>query len=162
MIATNVCEWLYVLIEETKHEIVHLSGKNLIRDKPFNKFLICIIEHHATLINSTSHNKHCDDRNVFGVVVTNASTFLFPCTIEYSLICAVILFEMWKHIETIKKKEVNNNIKRDKNLNRNAEKILDVLRISEYYALNNCLTSVKLPLPSNLNFKVVLLNLLNL
>jgi hypothetical protein len=25
MIATNLCEWLYVLVEETKHEIEHLS-----------------------------------------------------------------------------------------------------------------------------------------
>lgn len=31
-----------------------------------------------------------------GSLVQNASPFLFPCTIEYSLICAVILFEMWK------------------------------------------------------------------
>lgn len=26
MIATNLCEWLYVLVEETKHEIHHLAG----------------------------------------------------------------------------------------------------------------------------------------
>lgn len=25
MVATNLCEWLYVLVEETKHEIVHLQ-----------------------------------------------------------------------------------------------------------------------------------------
>lgn len=36
-----------------------------------------------------------------GSLVTNASPFLFPCTIEYSLICAVILFEMWKKVKTI-------------------------------------------------------------
>lgn len=39
-----------------------------------------------------------------GSLVTNASPFLFPCTIEYSLICAVILFEMWKKMKTIKVK----------------------------------------------------------
>lgn len=33
-----------------------------------------------------------------GSLVQNASPFLFPCTIEYSLICAVILFEMWKQL----------------------------------------------------------------
>lgn len=27
MVATNLCEWLYVLVEETKHEIVHLANK---------------------------------------------------------------------------------------------------------------------------------------
>ena len=25
MVATNLCEWLYVLVEETKHEIFHLA-----------------------------------------------------------------------------------------------------------------------------------------
>lgn len=28
MVATNLCEWLYVLVEETKHEIIHLEHKN--------------------------------------------------------------------------------------------------------------------------------------
>lgn len=35
-----------------------------------------------------------------GPLVSNASSFLFPCTIEYSLICAVILFEIWKKVKT--------------------------------------------------------------
>lgn len=30
MIATNLCEWLYVLVEETKHEIIHLGGTYII------------------------------------------------------------------------------------------------------------------------------------
>lgn len=38
----------------------------------------------------------CHRTNIMGSLVQNASPFLFPCTIEYSLICAVILFEMWK------------------------------------------------------------------
>lgn len=40
----------------------------------------------------------CRRTNIMGSLVQNASPFLFPCTIEYSLICAVILFEMWKQI----------------------------------------------------------------
>lgn len=28
MVATNLCEWLYVLVEETKHEIYHLNHEN--------------------------------------------------------------------------------------------------------------------------------------
>lgn len=38
----------------------------------------------------------CRRTNIMGSLVQNASPFLFPCTIEYSLICAVILYEMWK------------------------------------------------------------------
>lgn len=36
-----------------------------------------------------------------GTLVQNASPFLFPCTIEYSLVCACILFEMWKTVKSI-------------------------------------------------------------
>jgi hypothetical protein len=32
-----------------------------------------------------------------GTLTQNASPFLFPCAIEYSLICAAIMYEIWKH-----------------------------------------------------------------
>lgn len=38
------------------------------------------------------------DVDVLSTLVRNASPFLFPCTIEYSLICAAILYVMWKNI----------------------------------------------------------------
>lgn len=44
----------------------------------------------------TTASVACRRTNIMGRLVQNASPFLFPCTIEYSLICAVILFEMWK------------------------------------------------------------------
>lgn len=82
LIATNLCEWLYVLVEETKHEIHHL-------------------EHSMTSKTNTSLQnleESCRRSNIMGTLVQNASPFLFPCTIEYSLICAVILYEMWKEV----------------------------------------------------------------
>lgn len=36
-----------------------------------------------------------------GSLVQDASGFLFPCTIEYSLICAAILYVMWKNISKV-------------------------------------------------------------
>lgn len=95
MVATNLCEWVYVLVEETKHEIDHLGHHN---------------EHHAFLPMNSTHDIHkratsveivveCRRTNIMGRLVQNASPFLFPCTIEYSLICAVILYEMWKKIK---------------------------------------------------------------
>lgn len=82
MIATNLCEWLYVLVEETKHEIHHLE--------------------HSIPETNISQNEttelHCRRANIMGALLQNASPFLFPCTIEYSLICAVILYEMWKEV----------------------------------------------------------------
>jgi hypothetical protein len=35
---------------------------------------------------------------MMGNVVQDASQFLFPCAIEYSLICAAILYVMWKNV----------------------------------------------------------------
>jgi hypothetical protein len=32
-----------------------------------------------------------------GTLRQNASPFLFPCAIEYSLICAAIMYEIWNH-----------------------------------------------------------------
>lgn len=81
MIATNLCEWLYVLVEETKHEIHHL-------------------EHSLSASNGTHNGTEqlCIRSNIMGALLQNASPFLFPCTIEYSLICGVIFYEMWKEV----------------------------------------------------------------
>lgn len=43
----------------------------------------------------------CRRTNIIGSLVQNASPFLFPCTIEYSLICAAILYVMWKNISNV-------------------------------------------------------------
>ncbi|XP_043526019.1 proton channel OtopLc-like isoform X2 [Frieseomelitta varia] len=69
MIATNLCEWLQALVEETQHEIDQLG------------------------------DTHDDEDGILKSLLRNASPFLFPCTIEFSLICAVILFEMWKRVD---------------------------------------------------------------
>lgn len=50
-----------------------------------------------------------------GTLVQNSSPFLFPCTIEYSLICAVIVYEMWKKIKSIPdiERHRKNSVKKD-------------------------------------------------
>jgi Otopetrin len=112
MVATNLCEWLYTLVEETKHEIFHLEHekthhtheKMVTAEHIFNNSTM----NFTTNESSTDHNllksqsyEDCQRTNIMGSLVQNASPFLFPCTIEYSLICAVILFEMWKMIKSI-------------------------------------------------------------
>lgn len=44
------------------------------------------------------HIFECRRSNIIGTLVQDASPFLFPCTIEYSLICAAILYVMWRSI----------------------------------------------------------------
>lgn len=69
--------YFQALVEETQHEIVQLE--------------------HA----------HEGDDGILKTLLRDASPFLFPCTIEFSLICAVILFEMWKCVD----KRVTNSTK---------------------------------------------------
>ncbi|KAL5278660.1 hypothetical protein ACFFRR_003346 [Megaselia abdita] len=99
MVATNLCEWLYVLVEETKHEIFHFSHHSDDHQ---------VANNHSSTGNSTDefmplghHLDGCTRTNIMGALVQEVSPFLFPCTIEYSLICAVILYEMWKTIKSI-------------------------------------------------------------
>ena len=109
LVATNVCEWLYTLVEETKHEIWHLDHANghvthesILLSNTTGTINATVTERHLSkrAIQST-HYEECQRTNIMGSLVQNASPFLFPCTIEYSLICAVILFEMWKKVRSI-------------------------------------------------------------
>ena len=43
---------------------------------------------------SLCHRKN----NIMSKLLSDSGPFLFPCTIEYSLICAAVLFVMWKNI----------------------------------------------------------------
>lgn len=44
----------------------------------------------------------CRHMSVIGRLVHVASPFLFPCTIEYSLICAAVIYRMWVNLQISK------------------------------------------------------------
>ncbi|KAG8196240.1 hypothetical protein JTE90_023798 [Oedothorax gibbosus] len=127
MIATNMCVWLHVLVQETKHEILTLitpNSTNLIpafvleaqqTERMHNLEQDYILPYAEDFPEHTNNSRHhrlqrsidihgifishgCRRLNIMGELVQNASPFLFPCTIEYSLICAAILYVMWKNI----------------------------------------------------------------
>ncbi|KAJ9596311.1 hypothetical protein L9F63_012644, partial [Diploptera punctata] len=86
MIATNLCEWLYVVVEETKYDILKFRNST------------DMTEENDTLGNWTHTpdiHPDCWNTYIMEPLARNASEFLFPCTVEYSLLCAVILGVMW-------------------------------------------------------------------
>ena len=115
LIGTNLSVWLNVLVEETRHEILHFYD-------PVNQTLTLHAHDHgfphksghahsaetdlSANISMESHHHRdrrglkamyeCRRSNVMGNLVDNASPFLFPCTIEFSLICAAVCYVMWK------------------------------------------------------------------
>ncbi|OWF53428.1 otopetrin-2-like [Mizuhopecten yessoensis] len=103
MSATNVCVWFRVIVVETLHSI-HSHQKS----------------HHYTRLNSTREERNesqiwtnsemklsyfpalpelsCQWSNLIGQVLRSASPYLYPFTIEYSVICAGIFFVMWQNV----------------------------------------------------------------
>jgi len=145
MIGTNMCVWLNVIIQETRHEILHFYNPdnqtfivNYNRHVPSGHDKSMLPSDHAeagqhdlatpllqnlssgletlmtsgleTVLGSGDLHRErrglrgphsiyeCRRTDIMGSLVQNASSFLFPCTIEYSLICAAILYVMWKSI----------------------------------------------------------------
>ncbi|CAH1399359.1 unnamed protein product [Nezara viridula] len=130
MIATNLSVWLNVLIQETKHEIVTFfnphaatsmgiiadfwTTNKLLKENSFKEDPIILNDTESWLnmaLNRTKRGLHrpqelykCRRANIMGSLLQNAAPFLFPCTIEYSLICAVILYALWKNVSGKNKK----------------------------------------------------------
>ncbi|XP_066592467.1 proton channel OtopLc-like [Prorops nasuta] len=112
MIGTNLSVWLNVLVQETKHEILtfynpennSLRISHRLGTKGNFHFGGQTHGHHGEHVRlprglkGPHHIYECRRTNIMGSLVQDASPFLFPCTIEYSLICAAILYVMWKKI----------------------------------------------------------------
>ncbi|XP_052873628.1 proton channel OtopLc [Anopheles cruzii] len=107
MIGTNLSVWFSVLIQETKHEILTFynpENRTLrISHRLGNKMMPHPVESVAHLrvargLKGPHNIFECRRSNIIGTLVQDASPFLFPCTIEYSLICAAILYVMWRSI----------------------------------------------------------------
>ncbi|XP_054708501.1 proton channel OtopLc-like [Uloborus diversus] len=120
IIATNICVWLHLLVQETKHGILNLLKRNattiatttvpldVISDVDYvdieeNFTSITYKESNSTALAYSHHEHHhvmfeCRRANIMGELLQEASRFLFPCTIQFSLICAAILYIMWKNV----------------------------------------------------------------
>uniref|UniRef100_T1INK4 Otopetrin-2 n=1 Tax=Strigamia maritima TaxID=126957 RepID=T1INK4_STRMM len=106
MVATNVCVWLLMVVQESKHEILHMlmqeahkgHTNHQTNNKSINTSLCAKQDHQKSFDPATEIFQLCQRQNVLGELVQKASPFLFPCTIEYSLICAAISYMMWKNI----------------------------------------------------------------
>ncbi|XP_041359780.1 proton channel OtopLc-like [Gigantopelta aegis] len=124
MIATNLCVWLGNIVEETMAEIHETDDEHKVHItndvNPINtdqKSAISAHEKNVMHGRDTEHAKHlasytvptpslttmlhprlCRRESLMSSVVEEASPYLYPCSIEYSLICAGVLYIMWRNI----------------------------------------------------------------
>jgi len=174
MIGTNLCVWLNVLVQETKHEILHfydpdnktISFKSVRAHQQFSgqylnnaaapfdgnnngddddivyddtsNFTSLFQDNYDDLMTTTAASSssstgepiiisttqqeilsrvirglkgpysihECGRTNIIGSIVQDAAPFLFPCTIEYSLICAAVCYVMWKSMAKRKTEKI--------------------------------------------------------
>ncbi|KAF6200214.1 hypothetical protein GE061_006517 [Apolygus lucorum] len=103
MIATNICVWLSVVATETGDEIIsfYKNSKSIQDDHTGLSAVGGFIEVNRTaLMAHRSKMEECRKTNIMGALLESAAPFLSPCTIEYSLICSVILYALWKNVCT--------------------------------------------------------------
>ncbi|CAH0560884.1 unnamed protein product [Brassicogethes aeneus] len=98
MIATNLCEWLYVLVQETQQDI-YVSANRYRANKTISAVDMQFINSNAFKVTRAyyEHKYSCLKSKIMEKILVKVIPYLAPCTVEYSLLCAVILGLMWKN-----------------------------------------------------------------
>ncbi|XP_047523130.1 proton channel OtopLc-like isoform X1 [Pieris napi] len=96
LIATNVCEWLNVVIQETRDDIVAVA---------YNKpaFLRQTNVTTYSIINGTNITTvwTCKVSDMITPLIRSMNPYLRPCGVEYSLLCSIIIMVIWNDICTV-------------------------------------------------------------
>ncbi|KAJ8726941.1 hypothetical protein PYW08_015338 [Mythimna loreyi] len=130
LIATNVCEWLNVVVQETRDDIIAMAydrpafiryanvtgpSKILIRDHVENttyfreeKLLNSIDDNYLSnftleYFNVTTHNISwtCNVSDMITPLIRSVNPYLRTCGVEYSLLCSIIIVVIWNDICTV-------------------------------------------------------------
>lgn len=118
LIATNVCEWLNVVIQETRDDIVavaydrpallkyaNISGpaRTIIKDEVDNVTFVETMNNSILkdLNGTLTRNWTCSVSNMITPLIRSVNPYLRPCGVEYSLLCSVIIVVIWNDICTV-------------------------------------------------------------
>ncbi|XP_043200571.1 proton channel OtopLc-like isoform X2 [Amphibalanus amphitrite] len=114
VVATNVCVWVRTLVRESLRVFVEYaeegerhgdedhSGEREDHEaiEDFSSFVRTYGFRFTGVASVAGRrgNQTCGRVNIMGSIVSDASPYLFPLIIEYSLIGATVLFVMWRHV----------------------------------------------------------------
>lgn len=117
LIATNVCEWLNVIIQETRDDIIAVAYNSppFIRyttiDEP-TKSPIATDEadyfdqdYNSTYmienITISTDTWSCNISDIITPLIRSVNPYLRPCGVEYSLLCSIIIVVIWNDLCTV-------------------------------------------------------------
>ncbi|ESO83219.1 hypothetical protein LOTGIDRAFT_93565, partial [Lottia gigantea] len=103
MSGTNICVWVRGIVVETLQVIRKSERQKTAKYLQENPLLDA---NNNSIANSNLAKDRydllpelaCHWDAMMGRIVDRASDYLYPCTIEYSLICAAILYIMWRNV----------------------------------------------------------------
>ncbi|KAM3968296.1 proton channel OtopLc [Aphomia sociella] len=125
LIATNVCEWFNVVIQETRDDIVAVAydRPSLIRyaniSGAFKSVIISDELDNVTFIETSTvaqninnsidnlnatfekQNWNCNVSDMITPLIRSVNPYLRPCGVEYSLLCSIIIVVIWNDICTV-------------------------------------------------------------
>ena len=130
LIATNVCEWLNVVVQETRDDIIAMAydrpafiryanvtgpSKILIMDHVENKTYTreeklpdvtednYLVNLTLNYFNVTTQNVSwtCNVSDMITPLIRSVNPYLRPCGVEYSLLCSIIILVIWNDICTV-------------------------------------------------------------
>ncbi|XP_050416219.2 proton channel OtopLc [Patella vulgata] len=84
MVAVNICVWAENIVHETLIKFKESSAQS-----------------NHTFAHHLDDMLDCNDESIMNSVVESSGPYLYPCSIEYSLICASIVYVMWSNIGRI-------------------------------------------------------------
>ena len=104
LVATNLCVWFGTTIRESIHDVQEYSDIGSEKESKLRSYNTW---QDGSLVYVTP-DSHLEDQpwnmafrrksTYIGNLTSKASPYLFPLTIEFSLISATVLYSMWKHI----------------------------------------------------------------
>ncbi|GFO10320.1 otopetrin-2 [Plakobranchus ocellatus] len=90
MSGTNICVWLRSIVVETLH-VIKVERRKTYFDK-------LVKSERDAKITGSLPELNCKPDALMGQIVEKSSVYLYPCTIEYSLVCACVLYVMWSNV----------------------------------------------------------------
>lgn len=91
MLATNCCIWIRTLVRESVREIV--ESEEFAKSASEKTKL-----HFSVETGNKTEGGDCEGLDILGDTIENSSVYLFPFIIEYSMIGAHIVYNMWKNV----------------------------------------------------------------
>ncbi|XP_052085809.1 proton channel OtopLc-like [Mytilus californianus] len=120
MAATNICSWFRSIVMETLQSFAETIAEQRLQKMKLDQESsnISHVSHHAVHIRLPLTEFSCRYSNMIGGMLMDFSHYLYPFCIEYSVICAGILYVMWKNIGVREKLVIRESEDKEENRQR--------------------------------------------